>query len=167
MERWERVETRAWSQPPFWREILFLGGYLEAVQRNLPCHTFKFLSLQWHSDRSLPVWCRGRESFRPPLPVADAERRAGHLPSRRLAPRAAPAARGAHSPQPGQHWKQAAHTGWVPGHRAPIHGTGTPCLNPQVSCFLNLFILIPHMVISFLHTPPIIMKNNRVNAHIH
>lgn len=86
MECWERGETRAWSQPPFWREKLFLGGYLEAVQRNLPCHTFKFLSLQWHSDRSLPVWYRGRESFRPPLPVADANRRAGHLPSRGLAP---------------------------------------------------------------------------------
>lgn len=84
MECWERRETRAWSQPPFWREILFLGGYLEAVQRNLPCHTFKFLSLQWHSDRSLPVWCRGRESFRPPLPAAGANR-AGHLPPQGLA----------------------------------------------------------------------------------
>lgn len=85
MECWEHRETRAWSQPPFWREILFLGGYLKAVQKNLPCHTFEFLSLQWHSDRSLPVWFRGRESFRPPWPAAGANR-AGQLPSHGLAP---------------------------------------------------------------------------------
>lgn len=43
--------------------------------------TFAFLSLWWHSDRSLPVWHRGRESFRPPSSVAGAKRHAGHLPS--------------------------------------------------------------------------------------
>lgn len=32
------VELRGWNQPPFWRERLFLGGYLDAVQKNLPCH---------------------------------------------------------------------------------------------------------------------------------
>lgn len=132
MECWERREMRAWSQPPFWREILFLGGYLEAVQRNLPCHTFKFLSLQWHSDRSLPVWFRGRESFRLPLPAAGANC-AGQLPSLGLAPHLHRLPRALTAPS--RLCKQAPHTRRGPGHRALIHDAQTPCLNSQVSCF--------------------------------
>lgn len=43
--------------------------------------TLEFLSPRWHGDRSLPVWRRGRESFRPPLSAADTKRRTGRLPS--------------------------------------------------------------------------------------
>lgn len=167
MECWECRETRARSQPPFWREKLFLGGYLEAVQRNLPCHTFKLLSLQWHSDRSLPVWYRGRESFRLPLPVADANRRAGHLPSRGLAPPNCTGCSGQSQPPTGAALEAGSPhcVGSSPQSTDSWH-SNTLSQPPSIPLPQTSSLLTPHMVISSLHTPPIPMQNNHVNPQL-
>lgn len=63
----------SWDQPPFWRrDYSWVGIWTQF--RGTCLVTAEFLvSPRWHGDRSLPVWCRGRESFRLPLSAVDTE----------------------------------------------------------------------------------------------